>query len=67
MGAGCSFSLALDVLAICCPIDLAAAALAAHVVLPWPLMTIGSILADYCSVLHQFLEWALNMLGEFNY
>ena len=67
MGAGCSFSLALDVLAICCPIDLAAAALAAHVVLPWPLMTVGSILADYCSVFHQFLEWALNMLGEFNY
>ena len=63
MGAVSSSSLALKFLAIMFPIDLAAGALAAHVVFPWPLMTVGSILTDYCSVLHHFLEGALNAVG----
>ena len=54
-----SSSLALEFLAIMFPTDLAAGALATHVVLPWPLMAVGSILTNNCSVLHQFLEWAL--------
>ena len=61
VGAVSSSSRALDILSIRFPSDLAAGALAPHVVLPWRSNTAGSIPTVYCSVLHQFLQGALNI------